>query len=280
VEIDSASPVTIADTLSNAAKRIERSDARVLLAHALVLARSDLMVHSDRALQAAERARFEALVARRAAGEPVAYIVGEREFYDLAFRVTPAVLIPRPETEHLVERALERLAVDKAHAVLELGTGSGAAAVTLAHERPRLGIVATDSSEAALAVAAANARRHDARIEFLCSDWFDALGTRRFQMIVANPPYVASGDAHLREGDVRFEPPVALVGGDDGLACLRAIVTGARAHLTRDGWLLLEHGYDQGPACLALLREAGYEEAEDYPDLSGHPRVCAGLWRG
>ena len=277
--IDS-SAATVAEAIRDAAKRIEHSEVRLLLAHALGLARSDLILHSDRPLRGGERVRFEALAERRAAGEPVAYIVGEREFYGLAFRVTPGVLIPRPETEHLVEQALERLPAGEAHSVLELGTGSGAVAVALAHERPRLKLTATDISEVALAVAAENARRRGAGIEFLLSDWFAALGARRFQMIVANPPYVASGDPHLHQGDVRFEPPLALAGGEDGLACLRAIVAAARRHLQPPGWLLLEHGYDQGPACLALLREAGYEDANDYPDLAGQPRICAGLWRG
>jgi release factor glutamine methyltransferase len=271
---------SVENALRDAAKRIERSETRILLAHVLGLARSDLILHSDRALRSDESRRFDALVARRAAGEPVAYIIGEREFYGLALRVTPGVLIPRPETEHLVEHALERLPASAKAAVLDLGTGSGALAVALGHERARLEIVATDVSDAALGVAAENAARHGVAIEFLRSDWFAALGSRRFRMIVTNPPYVAADDPHLHQGDLRFEPPLALVGGRDGLACLRAIVAGARAHLEPGGWLLLEHGFDQGPACLELLRAAGYDETSDHADLAGQPRVGMGRWRG
>jgi release factor glutamine methyltransferase len=277
--IDASLP-TVAEALREAALRIDRSEARILLGHVLAIPRSDFIVRSDRRLQEGEHDRFGALVARRTAGEPIAYLVGEREFYGLTFRVTPDVLIPRPETEHLVEHALERLGVEEARTVLELGTGSGAIAVSLAFARPKVRVLATDVSAAALAVASDNARRHGVALELLRSDWFSELGARRFDLIAANPPYVAASDPHLREGDVRFEPPLALVGGEDGMDCIRRIVAGARTHLARDGWLLLEHGYDQGRACLALLREAGYDDVSNFPDLAGQPRVCAGRWRG
>jgi release factor glutamine methyltransferase len=164
--------------------------------------------------------------------------------------------------------------------VLELGTGSGAIAIALASERPQLAIVATDVSEAALALARRNARDHGAKIDFVLSDWFDALGPEPFDLIASNPPYVAAGDAHLERGDVRFEPRVALVGGEDGLACIREIAVRAQNRLRPGGCLLMEHGYDQGDRCVALLSELGYAEVADFPDLAGWPRACAGVWRG
>jgi release factor glutamine methyltransferase len=218
--------------------------------------------------------------ARRRAGEPVSYITGWREFYGVALRVTPDVLIPRPETELLVELALERIPSGLPARVLELGTGSGAIAVALAKERPGLEITATDISEAALAVARRNACEQVAAIDFVRSDWFEALGPRGFDLIVSNPPYVAAGDAHLEQGDVRFEPRLALVGGEDGMTHVRRIADQARQRLRPDGRLLVEHGYDQRDRCVELLRELGYAEVEDFDDLAKNPRVCAGLWRG
>ncbi|HLQ02441.1 MAG TPA: peptide chain release factor N(5)-glutamine methyltransferase, partial [Burkholderiales bacterium] len=185
---------------------------------------------------------------------------------------------PRPETELLVELALERIPQGSAR-VLELGTGSGAIAVALAKERPLLKIVATDISEAALAVARRNAREHGAAIDFVRSDWFEALGPQGFDLIVSNPPYVAAGDAHLEQGDLRFEPRLALVGGEDGLDCIRKIAAGARNRFQSGGWLLLEHGYDQKDRCVELLLELGYADVGDLQDLAGWPRVCAGRWR-
>lgn len=274
----------VAAALREAADRVGASEARLLLAHALAAPRAQLLAHPERTLDGAARERFAALVARRAAGEPIAYIVGEREFWGLLLRVTPAVLIPRPETELLVERALERISehVPEAApegepaAVLELGTGSGAVALALARERPRARIVATDVAEDALAVARDNAARHGAAIAFVRGDWLGAVGAQRFDVIVSNPPYVASGDPHLSRGDLRFEPRVALDGGRDGLECIRRIAIAARAHLAPGGWLVLEHGYDQGPACRELLLGAGYEDVQDQADLAGLPRVCVG----
>jgi release factor glutamine methyltransferase len=193
--------------------------------------------------------------------------------------VTPEVLIPRPETERLVQLALERLPAPAR--ALELGTGSGAIAIALATERPGLGIVvATDGSEAALALARRNARDHGVEIAFVLSDWFDALGPEQFDLIVSNPPYVAAGDAHLERGDVRFEPRLALVGGGDGLACIREIAVRAQNRLRPGGWLLMEHGYDQGDRCVKLLSTLGYAAVTDFHDLAGWPRACAGVWRG
>lgn len=273
-------PIAVSAALSRAGASIDRAEARLLLAQALSVPRSTLVAHPERGLSQPERDRFEALVSRRAAGEPIAYIVGEREFHGLSLRVTPDVLIPRPETEHLVEQALERIPSGEPRSVLELGTGSGALAIAIARERPGSRLLATDISQAALAVAKGNAERHSVSIEFLQSDWFAELAGRRFDLIVSNPPYVASGDPHLRQGDLRFEPRRALDGGRDGLDCLCLIVERSRDHLHAAGWLLFEHGHDQHLVCQGLLRDAGYEDVSDFPDLSGQPRVCAARWPG
>jgi release factor glutamine methyltransferase len=259
---------------------LPRLEAELLLCSILGCERVWLIAHAEEAIDPCRAHSAHARFARRRAGEPVSYITGWREFYDRALRVTPDVLIPRPETEHLVELALERLPRGAPARVLELGTGSGAIAIALASERPGLRIVATDVSEAALALARRNARDHGAEIDFVLSDWFDALGPEPFDLIVSNPPYVAAGDAHLEQGDVRFEPRLALVGGEDGLACIRKIAAGAQTRLRPDGGLLVEHGYDQGDRCVALLRALGYAEVADSHDLAGWPRACACVWRG
>src|SRR5882762_3358169 len=256
---------------------LPRSEAELLLGFILGRERVWLLAHAEEAIDSSgARAAF----ARRRAGGPVAYITGWREFYGLALRVTPDVLIPRPETELLVELGLERLSSEEPGRVLELGTGSGAIAVALASERPGLAIVATDVSEAALALARRNARDHGAEIAFVLSDWFDALGSEQFDLIVSNPPYVAAGDAHLERGDLRFEPRRALIGGEDGLTCIREVAARARNRLRRGGSLLMEHGYDQGDRCVELLIALGYSEVADLNDLAGLPRACAGVWRG
>ena len=259
---------------------LPRSEAELLLGFILGRERVWLLAHAEESIDSSRARAARALFARRRAGEPVAYITGWREFYGLALRVTPDVLIPRPETELLVELALERLPPGAPGRVLELGTGSGAIAIALASERPGLGIVATDVSEAALALARRNARDHGAEIEFVLGDWFDALAPEQFDLIVSNPPYVAAGDAHLERGDVRFEPQLALVGGGDGLACIREIAARAQDRLRPGGCLLMEHGYDQGARCVELLVALGYAEVADFHDLAGWPRACAGVWRG
>ena len=259
---------------------LPRSEAELLLGSILGRERVWLLAHAEEAIDSSGARAARALFARRRAGEPVSYVTGSREFYGLALRVTQEVLIPRPETELLVELALERLSPDEPGRVLELGTGSGAIAIALASERPGLAIVATDVSAAALSLARRNARDHGAGIDFVLSDWFDALGPGQFDLIVSNPPYVAAEDAHLGRGDLRFEPRLALVGGDDGLACIRAIAARAQNRLRRGGSLLMEHGYDQGHRCVELLRAQGYAEVADFHDLAGWPRVCAGVWRG
>lgn len=262
-----------------AASRLPRLEAEVLVAHALGQPRSWLAAHSRDVLGTDAIVACEALLARRRAGEPVAYIVGEREFHGLAFRVDRDVLIPRAETELLVDLALEALGrqprVPRPR-VLDLATGSGAVAVALAHAAPWIEMVASDVSPAALAVAAGNASRQGVAVRFAAGDWFAPFVGERFAVIVANPPYVAIGDPHLATGDLRFEPPLALASGEDGLDAIRTIVTTAPAHLDPDGLLLLEHGYDQGERCRRLLASAGYVAVATWRDLAGIERVSGG----
>lgn len=252
-------------------------DAQVLLAHVLARDRAWLVAHAADPLAADQVHAFFTLARRRREGEPVAYLTGIREFFGLPLAVDRSVLIPRPETETLVECALRKLPPDRPLRVLDAGTGSGAIALALAHERPRTTVVATDSSIDALAVARGNAMRFRlSNVEWLHSDWFDALGAARFDAIVSNPPYVALCDPHLAEGDVRFEPSQALASGPDGLDALRVIVAGARNHLVAGGWLAVEHGYDQAAAVRGLFQQAGFGELESLRDLSGIPRVAVG----
>jgi release factor glutamine methyltransferase len=252
-------------------------EARLLLERVLGKTRAWLIAHADQAVCAAVEQTFAALAQRRTRGEPIAYILGEREFYGLDFAVTRAVLIPRPETELLVELALERIPENAAARVLDLGTGSGAVAVALAKQRPQARVTAVDVDYAALADARANARRHAVSVRFFCGDWFGALSGETFELVVSNPPYVAAQDPHLAVGDVLFEPQRALVGGADGLDCIRAIVAGAGVHLRPGAWLLFEHGYDQAEACRALLEAQGYRDVQTWPDLAGIPRVSGGV---
>jgi len=264
----------IAEALRSA--DIDPADARVLLRTAMRVSDAHLAAHPEQELTGTQQAGYRAWVERRRAGEPVAYLTGEREFYSLAFNVTPAVLIPRPETELLVEAALEHLPVDSPLRVLDLATGSGCVAVTIARQRPRARVTATELSRDALAVARGNAARHGASMEFVESDWFAALAGRRFDLMVANPPYIAAGDAHLAAGDLRFEPRAALVAGPLGLECIEVIVEKAPHHLAPGGWLLFEHGYDQGPCSRALLASAGYDDIITRRDLAGSERVSGG----
>lgn len=254
---------------------LDALDTRVLLCHALGLTRVQLITRAEHLLSQAEAARLEVLLARRAAGEPVAYLTGEREFYGLPFQVTPAVLIPRPDTELLVELACERL--PRGGSVLDMGTGSGAIAVAIAHARPDAQVSALDASAAALGVARGNAARNGVQVDFLQSDWYAALSQppRRFDMIVSNPPYIVAGDSHLSEGDLRFEPVDALTDHADGLSALRAIVDGAPAFLAPGGWLLMEHGYDQAQAVRALLQ--GWDQVQSWRDLAGIERASGGV---
>ena len=257
-----------------------RAEAEYLLAHALGRDRTWLHAHADAAIAPAAQARFDALVAARRAGQPVAYLLGDAGFWSLELVVSPAVLIPRADTERLVELALERLPRDARATVADLGTGSGAIALALARERPRARVIATDASAEALAVAQANARRLAiANVEFRHGDWLRPLAGVRCALIASNPPYIAADDPHLGRGDLRFEPRAALVSGADGLDAIRAIVRDAPAHLEPGGWLLLEHGWEQGAAVRALLQAAGLAAAFTATDLSGHERV-SGAQRG
>lgn len=251
-------------------------DAAVLLGHVLEHNRAWLIAHDDDVLEPAACAAFFALAKRRRDGEPAAYLVGRREFYGLDLRLTDAVLIPRPETETLVEMALARMEAGVGVRVLDLGTGSGAIALALAHERPHAQVWAVDRSVDALDVARANARRLSlARVRFVHSDWYAAVAGEVFDVIVSNPPYVAASDAHLDEGDLRFEPRGALTCGVDGLDALRVIIAGAAGHLAPGGHLLVEHGFDQAPAVQGLLRDASFDAIESRRDLAGIPRIAA-----
>jgi release factor glutamine methyltransferase len=252
-------------------------ETRILLGHVLHLSRVQLITCSEHALSADEAQRLSALVRRRIDGEPIAYIVGEREFYGLSFEVSPAVLIPRPDTELLVELALE-LAPQHGR-VLDMGTGSGAIAVAIAHALPDVSVTALDVSQAALQIAHRNASRHRVHVNFAQSDWFDALGVQRFDLIAANPPYVASGNPHLSQGDLRFEPIDALTDHGDGLDALRTIIVGAAQHLNPDGWLLLEHGYDQASEVRELLGAQKFFGVQSWRDLAGIERVSGGQLR-
>jgi len=261
-------------------KREARLEARVLAAFAWNVSPAWLIAHDTDPLSDAHVAAFETLLMRRLEGVPIAYLVGAREFYGRPFLVSADVLIPRPDTELLVERALARIPSDQAVDVLDLGTGSGCIAITLALERPLARVTAADRSAAALAIARRNADILNARVEFLSSDWFAALAGRRFDLIVSNPPYVAAADPHLARGDVRFEPLTALAAGHDGLDDLRRLIRAACAHLKPGGSLLLEHGYDQADAVVELLRQHGFEQTCTLRDLAGLDRVSGGCWPG
>jgi len=267
--------LTLAPLLAEAQAAIGRSEARLLLRQVLGCDEAWLIAHGEAPLSAAQAAQYRGLCARRIAGEPVAYISGSREFYGREFAVNPAVLIPRPETELLVELALALL--PQGARVLDLGTGSGCIGITLAAERADLQVLLVDASTAALEVARGNAQRWaPANTTLLASHWYDAVDGARYDLIISNPPYVAEGDAHLAQGDLRFEPRSALAAGDDGLADIRYIIAGARNHLLPSGWLLFEHGYDQAEACAVLLDAAGFCERVAERDLAGIVRVSGG----
>ena len=254
-------------------------DAHALLAHVTERNRAWLAAHRDEALAREQADAFFALAKRRREGEPVAYLVGWREFWGLRLRVTPDVLIPRPETETLVELALTWLAPDRALRVLDLGTGSGAIALALAHERPQAHVIATDASSAALAIARDNAQQLGLdNVEFVGADWYDGVPSGTFDLIVSNPPYIASDDPHLEQGDLRFEPRGALTDDADGLSAIRVIVQRAPFLLAPGGALWLEHGYDQAEAVRALLTERGLTEVRSATDLAGIERISGGVF--
>lgn len=277
--------MTLEESLRQASARLQavsdspRLDAEVLLAHVLGVERTYLYTWPERPLPAAAAQRFRGLIERRATGVPVAYLTGRQEFWSLPLEVTPATLIPRPETELLVEQALARLPTGGSRTVLDLGTGSGAIALAIASERPMVRVCAVDISPEALQVAARNSKRLGLAIELLESDWYAALAGRRFDLIVANPPYIGPEEPEASQGGCRFEPRSALVAADAGLAALRHIAQHAPAHLEPGGWLLVEHGYRQGPACRALFAAAGLTAVETLPDLQGHDRLTLGRYQ-
>lgn len=256
------------------ARGVDRLDAQALLAALLDKPRAWLLAYGDAELPAAIQARYDALLARRAAGEPLAYLLGEREFFGLALAVTPDVLIPRPDTETLVEWALELLPPERRAAVADLGTGSGAIALALASRRPRLAVTAVDASAAALAVARGNGARLGIAVEWLQSDWCSALHGRRYALIASNPPYVAEGDPHL--ADLGHEPKQALTAGADGLDAIRRIAVDAVPLLEAGGWLLIEHGHAQAEAVAGLLQDVGLAVVQTRRDLAGRPRCTGG----
>lgn len=277
-------PVTLAVLLDVAAAELAmtspapRLDAELLLAHILGKERSYLRAYPEVEPDNAVREAFRRLVKARRRGEPIAYLTSEREFWSLPLKVTPATLIPRHETELLAELALHRIPMEAPWRLLDLGTGSGAIALTLAHERPRCSVTATDASAAALAVAADNAATLGLKnVEFMVGDWVAPVAGRRFNLIVSNPPYVPMNDPHLEQGDARFEPRCALASGADGLEDLRRIIAAAPRHLEPQSWLMLEHGHDQGAAVRSLLMARGFDEVTTNRDVHGRERVSAGL---
>ena len=253
---------------------IDSLEARILIAHALKCTRVQLVIRSKDELSRQQVTEISELFMRRMQGEPIAYLIGEREFSGLRFEVTPDVLIPRPETELLVEIAKEKL--PKGGMALDLGTGSGAIAVSLAHERRDAKVTATDISEAALVVARRNASQLGVAIRFIQSDWFDKVDSQ-FDLIVSNPPYITAGDPHLAQGDLRYEPRSALTDDANGMMHLTSIVDGASAHLKPGAWLLMEHGYDQAAAVRALLSKAGWQQIKSWQDLSGIERMTGAV---
>lgn len=257
-----------------------RRDGEVLLCEALKIPRTYLIAWPDADVSSDLESRYTELLRRREQGEPVAYILGRREFWSLEFEVNADTLIPRSETELLVEQVLQRVAEPDARA-LDLGTGCGAIAVALASERPRWSILATDASERAIAVAQRNAQRYvKGNIRFVSGSGYEPVGEQRFHVIASNPPYVAKGDKHLLQGDLPFEPASALSSGPDGLDAIREIVEGAPPRLFAHSWLMIEHGYEQGHAVRALLASRGFTEVETMTDLAGLDRVSLGLWNG
>jgi release factor glutamine methyltransferase len=264
--------------------KIQRNDyincaleVRLLFQHVLGVDHAWLIGHINDELTATQSESFQQLLARRLAGEPIAYILGMREFYGLPLKTTPATLIPRPDTETLVEAALNKIAPHENLKVLDLGTGTGAIALVIAKNRPQAQVIAVDFSDEALFVAKENALNLDlVRVRFLQSDWFASLQNEKFDVIVSNPPYIAENDAHLTQGDLRFEPLTALASGKDGLDDIRHIIQEAPSHLNRNGWLMLEHGFDQAEKVAELLTLHGFEQISHATDLSGTLRVTLG----
>ncbi len=271
---------TISRALTWACRCIDTIDARMLLQHVLRVNHAFLLTHPEEPLSAALVEKFTTLVLQRVSGMPVAYLTGERAFYDQIFRVTPAVLVPRPETELLVDLVLETITADRSCNVLDLGTGSGAIAITIARHRPRANVIAVDLSNDAISVAQWNVQNLGVdNVRLVQGSWYEPLGTdEKFDVIVSNPPYVAERDPHLQQGDLRFEPAIALSADENGLACIRHIIATAPAYLVDGGRLLIEHGYDQSATCQLLAAHAGFEHIQVHKDLAGIERVCDGRY--
>lgn len=276
--------ITVGAALAEACRRLAptsasaRIDADCLLQHVLQKDRAWLRAHADDVMGADAASHFEVLLQRRLAGEPVAYLTGERGFWSLDLQVTPATLIPRPDTEVMVEWALELVPPGARLRVLDLGTGSGAIALAVKRSRPACTVCAVEASPAALAVAAANARRLELDVVFRESDWFAAVAGEYFDLLLSNPPYIAPDDIHLGQGDLRFEPRSALAAGEEGLQDLRRIAEAAPTHLVTGGWLLLEHGFAQGDAVRGLLSRQGFADIATRRDLGGQERITGGRW--
>jgi len=274
--ISIAEAIGAAETDLARASATARLDSEVLLAAVCHRDRSWLYGHTDSTLDPATWKDFRRAIARRADGEPVAHITGLREFWSITLKVTPETLVPRPDTETLVQAALDVVPEDLEVSLLDAGTGSGAIALALARERPRAAITATDVSPAALEVARSNALEHELdNIRFVKSDWFDGLEGEIFDMVVSNPPYVPDNDEHLDQGDCRFEPRLALAAGEQGLDALKIIIGQAPAHLTDGGRLLVEHGYDQRDRVTDLMRPNAFADIQVFEDLAGVPRVVS-----
>jgi len=252
-------------------------EARLLLQHGLGVDRSWLITHEQDFLEPDRLILVDAMLQRRLDGEPIAYIFGYREFYGLPLKVSPATLIPRPDTETLVEAALKKTPVDVAWNILDLGTGTGAVALAIAKHRPKCHVIGVDASPEALAVAIDNRQNLDLRnASMLKSDWFSVLSGQKFDLIVSNPPYIAEADCHLNQGDLRFEPRSALASGVDGLDDIRIIIQDAPKYLKPNGWLMLEHGYDQAQSVASLLKGHGFSQIDHAQDLAGTLRVTFG----
>ena len=262
-----------------ACRRIDRLDARLLLEHVCGCSHADLIARPELEITESRATRLEELLRRRESGEPLAYLLGSAWFCGLEFNVGPAVLIPRPDTEVLVNVAAEKAIALESPAIVDLGTGSGIVAILIARLCPRAQVTAVDVSSVALDVARVNAQRHGVNIRFREGDWYAPLGDERFDLIVSNPPYVVAGDPHLQQNGLPFEPIQALtdgIVGGDGLACIRRLIDGASAHLRTGGWLLMEHGYDQAVEVRRLLAQAGFDEVASWRDSAGIERVSGG----
>jgi release factor glutamine methyltransferase len=269
--------------LESASAQVDKIDAELLLTCVLNVGRATLKAFPERELSVEQKNKFKELLDRRIKGEPVAYLLGHKEFWSLDFIVTPDVLIPRSDTELLVEMALEQIPAKKTMRILDLGAGCGAIALSIAADRPKVTVVATDVSAEALQISKLNAKHlHITNVEFALGNWFEALTNitdQRFDIIVSNPPYVAHFDPHLEQGDLRYEPNKALVSGSEGMDDLRIIISQARGYLVPGGTLMVEHGYDQEALVAAEFAKAGFENIECYKDLAGIPRVTVGFTR-